>query len=229
MTNPVVPIREESVYRPAELPSASGQIAAPAILGMYAFAMTTWVVAASMAGWFGTLQKDILLVPFAAMFGGLAQFLAGMWAFKSRDALASAFHSLWGAFYLGFGLVGLMAATRVLPLNQLNSAPISFGWWLVVLAITTWAMTGPAFKEGRIMGWFMALVSIGTTLSFIGDFVSGRYWTGVAGYFFLASAIVAWVIGTRLLGRSPSVLGSRRMGTVTSSETTVVGAQEVVR
>jgi succinate-acetate transporter protein len=53
-------------------------IAAPSILGLFGFAGATFIVASNMAGWWGTPTSGLALAPFAAMFGGLAQFLAGM-------------------------------------------------------------------------------------------------------------------------------------------------------
>ena len=53
-------------------------IAAPSILGFYGLA-GTFMVAAHMAHWFGSSTTPLYLFPFAAIFGGLAQFLAGMW------------------------------------------------------------------------------------------------------------------------------------------------------
>src|SRR5262249_37346071 len=64
-------------------------IAAPSILGLAGFAGATFIVASNLAGWRGTPDSGLTLAPFAAMFGGLAQFLAGMWAFKARDAIAT--------------------------------------------------------------------------------------------------------------------------------------------
>ena len=64
-------------------------IAAPSILGLYGLAGATFIVAAQMAHWFGSSDTTLLLVPFAAIFGGLAQFLAGMWAYKARDGVAT--------------------------------------------------------------------------------------------------------------------------------------------
>ena len=55
-------------------------IAAPSILGLFGFAGATFMVAAHLAGWYGNTQSGQYLFSFAAMFGGLAQVLAGMWA-----------------------------------------------------------------------------------------------------------------------------------------------------
>ena len=63
-------------------------IAAPSILGLFGFAGATFIVAANMAGWYGSVTTPGYLFPFAAFFGGVAQFLAGMWrtarAMRSR-------------------------------------------------------------------------------------------------------------------------------------------------
>src|SRR4051812_28720390 len=89
-------------------------IAAPSVLGLFGFAGATFVVAANMAGWYGNAETPGYLFPFAAFFGGLAQFLAGMWAYRARDALATAMHGMWGSFWLAYGLLQLLIVTGVL-------------------------------------------------------------------------------------------------------------------
>ena len=85
-------------------------IAAPSILGLYGLAGATFIVAAQMAHWFGSSHTTLLLVPFAAIFGGLAQFLSSMWAYKARDGVATAVHGMWGSFWVAFGILGLLIA-----------------------------------------------------------------------------------------------------------------------
>ena len=70
-------------------------IAAPSVLGWFAFAGATFIVAAWMAGWYGSATTPDFLFPFAALFGGLAQFVAGMWSYRARDVLATAMHGTW--------------------------------------------------------------------------------------------------------------------------------------
>src|ERR671936_1368477 len=72
-------------------------IAAPSILGLFGFAGATFIVASNLAGWWGTPKSSLALAPFAAMFGGLAQFMAGMWADKERDAIATLAHGTGGS------------------------------------------------------------------------------------------------------------------------------------
>ncbi len=49
-------------------------IAAPSVLGLFGFAGATFIVASHMAGWYGNASTPGYLFPFAAFFGGLAQF-----------------------------------------------------------------------------------------------------------------------------------------------------------
>ncbi len=68
-------------------------VAAPSILGLFGFAAATFIVAANLAGWYGDTTTPTFLFPFAAFAGGLAQFLAGRWAYRVRDGLATAMQS----------------------------------------------------------------------------------------------------------------------------------------
>src|ERR671933_714177 len=89
-------------------------IAAPSILGLAGFAGATFIVASNLAGWYGTPKSPLALAPFAMMFGGLAQFLAGMWAYKARDAIATLAHGAWGSFWLAYGILNIMVAAGVI-------------------------------------------------------------------------------------------------------------------
>src|SRR2546423_6223818 len=72
-------------------------IAAPSILGLFGFAGATLIVAAHMAGWYGGTKTDLYVFPFAAFFGGLAQFAAGPWSSPARGGVAAAVAAMWGA------------------------------------------------------------------------------------------------------------------------------------
>lgn len=37
-----------------------------------------------------------------------------MWAYKARDAVATAMHGMWGSFWIGYGILNLIAATKTL-------------------------------------------------------------------------------------------------------------------
>ena len=118
-------------------------IAAPSILGLYGFAGATFMVAAHMAHWFGSTSTVLLLVPFAAVFGGLAQFLAGMWAYKARDGVATAIHGMWGSFWMAYGVLILLFSTGRAPQPSGVLFP-ELGYWFIVLAAISWVGTAAA-------------------------------------------------------------------------------------
>ena len=89
-------------------------IAAPSILGPYGFAGATFVVAAHMAGWYGSANSGAYLFPFAAMFGGLAQFLAGMWSYRARDAVATAMHGIAGWVFVASAILAWYTASAMM-------------------------------------------------------------------------------------------------------------------
>lgn len=85
-------------------------IAAPSILCLFGFAGATFIVASNLAGWYGNASTPGYLFPFALTFGGIAQFMAGMCAYKTRDAVATAMHGMWGA-WIGYGILQLLFKT----------------------------------------------------------------------------------------------------------------------
>src|SRR5947207_15959178 len=111
-------------------------IAPPSILGLFGFAAATFIVAANVAGWYGDhATTPLVLAPFAAVFGGIAQFLAGMWAYRARDALATAMHGMWGSFWIAYGILNVLGALHVLVLPADKFPELGF-WFLTLAAIT---------------------------------------------------------------------------------------------
>ena len=67
-------------------------IAAPSALGLAGFSVATLMVATIQAKWWGSAADFKGVAPFCLTFGGIAQFLAGMWAYKARDIVATLAH-----------------------------------------------------------------------------------------------------------------------------------------
>jgi len=173
-------------------------IAAPSILGLYGFAGATFMVAAYMAHWFGNAHSTLLLMPFAAFFGGLAQFLAGMWAYKARDGLATAMHGMWGAFWMAFGILEWLFASgrAVAPAGQ---AFPELGYWFIVLAAITWVGSAAAAAENKALVTVLAFLAGGSTIAAIGYLAGLDHLLVLAGYLFIISALVAWYVASALM------------------------------
>src|SRR5436309_8688908 len=167
-------------------------IAAPSILGLAGFASATFVVASNLAGWWGTPTSGLVLAPFAAMFGGLAQFLAGMWAYKARDAIATLAHGTWGAFWLAYGILNILLVAHVLTAPTPWYHNPAIGFWFFALAITTAIAMVAALAES------VSLVAVLGTLAAGSGILAGAYifgshgWIQVAGWVLVVSAGLAW-------------------------------------
>lgn len=172
-------------------------IAAPSILGLFGFAGATFMVAANLAGWYGGAQSPHYLFPFAAMFGGLAQFLAGMWAVKARDGLASAMHGTWGAFWLAYGILQLLFTLRVLP--EPTGVFPELAFWFVILAAVTWAGVAASLATNAGLVSVLTILAAGSTVMAIATFMGSVTLREISGYVFMASAVVAWYTATALM------------------------------
>lgn len=172
-------------------------IAAPSILGLYGFAGATFMVAAHMAGWYGHANSGLFLFPFAAIFGGLAQFLASMWAFKARDGIATAMHGMWGSFWIAYGILNVMFATGRLA-NPGTLFP-ELGYWFVVAAAITWMGCLAAFAENLSLGLVLLFLAAGSTLAAITYLTGNTVVMLAAAYVLIVSSILAWYTASALM------------------------------
>lgn len=187
-------------------------IAAPSILGLYGFSGATFAVAAGLLGLYAASQ-NVFVFQFAAFFGGLAQFLAGMWAYKARDGLATAMHGTWGSFWMAYGLLWLLIATGVLSFPFPTF--VGLGWWFIPLSFITLSGATAATRVSWALFTVLLLLGLGAAAAaagFIGGFavvIAG------AGGLFIFSAIAAWWTASGLMfeqffGRSLLPLGARK-------------------
>src|ERR671931_1528266 len=174
-------------------------IAAPSILGLAGFAGATFIVASNLAGWWGTTTSPLALAPFAAMFGGVAQFLAGMWAYRARDAVATLAHGTWGAFWMAYLILNILVGAKVVaePTPWYHNPDV--GFWFFALAVTTGIAALAALAES------VGLVAVLSTLAagagvLAGAFIYGSHgWAAVGGGVFFPSPGPAWYVATAMM------------------------------
>jgi succinate-acetate transporter protein len=173
-------------------------IAAPAILGLFGIAGALWVMATHWAGWYGSATSPLYLFPWVAFVGGLAVFLAGMWAYRARDGVATALFGVWGAFFLAFGLINLISAltTRVAPLT---THYVEFGYWLMALAAITWTIAFAAVAENLSLATVCFFLAIGASIFSIGELINTTVLIKIGAWVLLAAAVLAWWAASALM------------------------------
>lgn len=176
-------------------------IAAPSILGLFGFAGATFIVASNLAGWWGNAASPGYLFPFALTFGGIAQFMAGMWAYKARDAVATAMHGTWGAFWIGYGILNLLVATKTLATGVPLDHALGF-WFIALCGITFSGMLGALVEGGFGVVSVLGTLAAGSGLAAVGMLQGDAYIQHWAGWVFVISALLAWYVATAMMLKS---------------------------
>ena len=208
-------------------------IAAPSILGLYGFAGATFMVAAYMCHWYGNATTNTALFPFVMVFGGVAQFLAAMWAFKARDGMATAVHGTWGSFWIAYGILNMLYIEGKFAEPGLLFPAL--GYWFIVLAAITWMCFLASFASNAGMVGVTLLLSIAATLEAISRLTGNTVVGIVAGYCFLISAIIAWYTASALMfeeafgHRVLPVMRARGVGVADGGITLPSGEPGVIR
>jgi hypothetical protein len=174
-------------------------IAAPSILGLYGFAVATFMVTAYQVGWYGKATSPLLIFPFATAAGGIAQGAAALFAYKARDGLATAVHGIWAAFWLGYGFLNFMIALKLIPAPAPHAAVPELGYWFFALAAVT--LIGMVASLGESLAITSVLAPLWVGAGFLGVFyiVGGSGWEKVGGYVTMASAFTAFYAASAMV------------------------------
>ena len=185
----------EPAVQPAAAPPSG--IANPAPLGLAAFALTTFLLSAANAHWMKGNATGDAWVPYALAYGGIAQFLAGMWEFRNRNVFGATAFSTYGAFWIGlFFYVRLVA-----PTAPLKTAFVSHdvAWILLAFAIfNTYMLLLSAQVNLAVFAVFLTL-EITEIVLFLGNFANSLGTVQFGGYVGIVTALVAWYASFAIL------------------------------
>jgi succinate-acetate transporter protein len=167
-------------------------IANPAALGLAAFALTTFLLSVHNA--MGAGREPLLVFfGFALFYGGLAQFAAGMWEFRTGNTFGATAFTTYGAFWLG------VAATVFLVLwGKLAPADVTstLAWILTAFAIfNAYMLLISARTQNTAVFLVFLTLQITEILLAWGNFngdAAGHGLVSIGGWMGLVTAIVAW-------------------------------------
>jgi len=169
-----------------ERPAAS--VADPAPLGLAAFALTTFILSAHNA--FGDSTVPLFAVlGFAIFYGGLAQFLAGMWEYRRNNVFGATAFGTYGGFWFGVATLLILVLAGKITGNAIGQ---SLGWILLAFAIfNTYMLAWSARINMAVFAVFLTL-EVTEILLFIGNFAGSTGLVQVGGYVGILTALVAW-------------------------------------
>jgi succinate-acetate transporter protein len=125
------------------------------------------------------------------MWGGVAQFIAGIKGFQARDNLVTVLHTMWGSFYIAAGLVWFLQAARILPGVGLNTYFPEFASWGVVLMVFTYICTVAALGRDLVLVSVLATQAFGATLAVGGWYGDSGSAVKAAAYIWMLSSLLA--------------------------------------
>ncbi|MEU4673063.1 acetate uptake transporter [Amycolatopsis sp. NPDC023774] len=162
-------------------------IADPAPLGLAAFAMTTFVLSVFNAGLIKNTSLEAVVLPLALFYGGLTQFLAGMWEFRKGNTFGALAFSSFAAFWMSFA-----AYVKFVEPSLGTSAATATGLFLLAWTIFTAYLTVAA---ARVNGAVLAVL-VFLTLTFlfltIAELAAAPVMGQVGGWLGLVTAVLAW-------------------------------------
>jgi len=164
-------------------------IADPAPLGLAGFAFTTLMLSFINAGIIG-VGATAAVLPMAAAYGGGAQLLAGMWAFRRGNTFAATAFTSYGAFWFSYYLLIGVWIKGVAPAT---AGPI-VGLYLFGWAIFTAYMFIASLHAARAVQVVFALLTITfffLAIGFWNWFGAGVTLGHIGGYVGILTAIAA--------------------------------------
>lgn len=163
-------------------------VADPAPLGLAAFASTTFVLSVFNANIITNTKLEAVVLPLALFYGGLSQFLAGMWEFRNRNTFGALAFTSFGAFWLSFAAF----VKYVEPGLPKNEAYKALGLYLLVWAVFTGYMLIASLRVSVAVALVFLTLFVTFVLLCVGTLNSNTSITHAGGYVGLATAVVAW-------------------------------------
>ncbi len=192
--------READVAPATEDPTAGRSAgwtpADPGPLGLAAFALTTFVLSminANLVGG-GVLTTAGIVAPLALAYGGIAQFAAGLWEFRTGNTFGAVAFCSFGTFWISFYIL-LHVTVGAIPKHELFSAVGLYLWaWGIFTAymfVASLRTTGAVAAVFLLLAITFIVLGIGNS-ALAGTLSTTNSTIKLGGWIGLATAIVAW-------------------------------------
>jgi succinate-acetate transporter protein len=162
-------------------------IADPGPLGLAAFALTTFVLSVFNANLMGAGGEPVVF-GLAFAYGGLAQFAAGMWEFRTGNTFGAVAFTSYGAFWLSFWAF-VEFFEKDVPKADAGHA---IGLYLIAWGIFTLYMFVASLRTTAAIAAVFALLTLTFFALGIGNAGGHTNIVHLGGWIGLATAAAAW-------------------------------------
>jgi len=197
-------------YAAERAESAAPAVANPAPLGLSAFALTTFVLSSSNAGFIfpSVGAGGAVVVGLALFYGGLVQLIAGIQEFRQGNTFGATAFCSYGGFWMALGFVllpptGIAASLIATKTLAPGLAVFLLGWTIftLLMLIATFRISGALIVVFALLFLTFLALTIGWVVTSNGS--NGSSWIQIGGWLGIVTALVAWY--TALAGVLASV------------------------
>jgi succinate-acetate transporter protein len=185
-------------------------VANPAPLGLSAFALTTFVLSCSNAGFLfpSVASGATVVVGLAFFYGGLMQLVAGIQEFRAGNTFGATAFCSYGGFWMALGFVllpitGVLASLVAAKAVSQGVGVFLLGWTIftVLMLIATLRLNGALVLVFALL----TLTFLALTIGWLAGLGTGTFttWVQIGGWLGIVTAIAAWY--TALAGVLASV------------------------
>ncbi len=174
--------------------AAAPAVANPAPLGLSAFALTTFVLSSSNAGFLLPVGGGAAIVVGLALFyGGLVQLIAGVQEFRAGNTFGATAFCSYGGFWMALGFVLLPPTGIAAALVATKTLPVALGVFLLGWTIFTVLMFLATLRSSlALMGvfFFLSLTFLALTIGWLAG--PSTAWIQIGGWLGIITALIAW-------------------------------------
>lgn len=174
----------------------------PGALGLWGFATGTWMAATILGGFVS--GNGVMVAPVLIFFAGIAQFIAGLYAYRRANVLNATAFTCFGAFNTAAGvMILLQLAGSAAPAGPFHTM---LGFLLESFAFIALALAAGAAQRNVVLTGLLLFLCAGYCLTGIGQFVYSSGSPGIVGAVggacLLVSAFLAYYLGAALVTNS---------------------------
>jgi hypothetical protein len=174
-------------------------------LGLWAFATGTWIIGAVIGGSY-PFASSAGTIPVLLIFAGVAQFIAGLYAFRRINSLAATAFCCFGSFSVTLAIIFLLESIHVIALTPITL--VFQGFLLESFFFIAAALCVAALRTNMGLVAVLAALAIGYACAGVPELTNsvGRGGWGIVGsiggYFLMASAFFAYYTGMAMVVNS---------------------------
>jgi succinate-acetate transporter protein len=164
-------------------------VASPLTLGLTTFAIATFLGGIVATGFY-TPDSIGFLVPVGLFIGGLAQFLAGMWAFRKNDNFLATLFATYSAIWLSLSTIIIGAGIGAIILGAALMPMV--GMFFIAAVIPMIYLCLASLRHSLLLTAITGLLSLALILLAIGSFTGFTPVFAAGGWVAIACGLVAF-------------------------------------